>query len=405
MNMNRQMLRTTITQFRQIALFAVGVSLLTACGNSQSGMKLGDSEYAVLALNSSSSNQTTSYPATIRGTQDIEVRPQVSGFIVKLCVDEGATVRKGQPLFEIDPTQYKATVNQAKAAVAMAKANVNTLKLTEKNKKDLFDKAIISSFEYQTAVNQLLSAEATLAQSEASLVSANQNLSFCTVTSPSNGVVGTFPYRVGSLVSPSVAEPLTTVSEIGDVYVYFSMTEKELLQLTKAGGTLKEQLDKMPAVQLQLADGTMLAETGKIDAVSGVIDQSTGSVSIRAIFPNKEHVLRSGGTANVLIPYNMENVISIPQSATVEIQDKKFVYVLQPDNTLKYTEIGIFNLDNGKEYLVTSGLNAGDKIVIEGVQNLKDGQKIQPITPAQKEANYQQHLKDQHDGNLATAFN
>lgn len=405
MNMNRQMLRTTITQFRQIALFAMGVSLLTACGNSQSGMKLGDSEYAVLALNSSSSNQTTSYPATIRGTQDIEVRPQVSGFIVKLCVDEGATVRKGQALFEIDPTQYKAAVNQAKAAVAMARANVNTLKLTEKNKKELFDKAIISSFEYQTAVNQLLSAEATLAQAEASLVSANQNLSFCTVTSPSNGVVGTFPYRVGSLVSPSVAEPLTTVSEIGDVYVYFSMTEKELLQLTKAGGTLKEQLDKMPAVQLQLADGTMLAETGKIDAVSGVIDQSTGSVSIRAIFPNKEHVLRSGGTANVLIPYNMENVISIPQSATVEIQDKKFVYVLQPDNTLKYTEIGIFNLDNGKEYLVTSGLNAGDKIVIEGVQNLKDGQKIQPITPAQKEANYQQHLKDQHDGNLATAFN
>ena len=126
---------------------------------------------------------------------------------------------------------------------------------------------------------------------------------------------------------------------------------------------------------------------------------------MRAIFPNKEHILRSGGTANVLIPYTMDNMISIPQAATQEIQDKKFVYVLQPDNTVKYTEISIFNLDNGKEYLVTSGLNAGDKIVVEGVQTLKDGQKIQPITPAQKEANYQQHLKDQHDGNLATAFN
>ena len=239
------MLRTTITQCRQIALFALGVSLLTACGNSQSGMKLGDSEYAVLTVNSSSSNQTTSYPATIRGTQDIEVRPQVSGFIVKLCVDEGATVRKGQALFEIDSTQYKAAVNQAKAAVAMADANVKTLTLTEKNKKDLYNNAIISSFEYETAVNQLMSAKASLEQAKASLVSANQNLSFCTVTSPSNGVVGTFPYRIGSLVSPSISSPLTTVSEIGEVYVYFSMTEKELLQLTKAGGTLKEQLDKM----------------------------------------------------------------------------------------------------------------------------------------------------------------
>ena len=403
--MDKQMLRTTITQLRQIALFAVGVSLLTACGNNQSGMKLGDNEFAVLAVNSTTSDQTTSYPATIRGTQDIEVRPQVSGFIVKLCVDEGATVRKGQALFQIDPTQYAAAVGQAKAAVEMAKANVATLTLTEKNKKALFDQKIISDFEYQTAVNQLMSAKASLAQAEASLVSANQNLSFCTVTSPSNGVVGTFPYRVGSLVSASIAQPLTTVSEIGDMYVYFSMTEKELLALTKAGGTLKEQLEKMPAVRLQLADGSTYHHEGKIDAVSGVIDQSTGSVSMRAIFPNKEHILRSGGTANVLIPYTMDNMISIPQAATQEIQDKKFVYVLQPDNTVKYTEISIFNLDNGKEYLVTSGLNAGDKIVVEGVQTLKDGQKIQPITPAQKEANYQQHLKDQHDGNLATAFN
>ena len=396
------MLRATITQCRQIALFAVGVSLLAACGNSQSGMKLGDSEYAVLAVNSSSSNQTTSYPATIRGTQDIEVRPQVSGFIVKLCVDEGATVRKGQALFEIDPTQYKAAVNQAKAAVAMAEANVT---LTEKNKKDLYNNAIISSFEYETAVNQLMSAKASLEQAKASLVSANQNLSFCTVTSPSNGVVGTFPYRIGSLVSPSISSPLTTVSEIGEVYVYFSMTEKELLQLTKAGGTLKEQLDKMPAVQLQLADGTMLEETGKIDAVSGVIDQSTGSVSMRAVFPNDKRILRSGGTGNVVFPYTMEGIIMIPQSATVEIQDKKFVYVLQPDNKIKNVEIQVSSLDDGQNYLVTKGLKSGDKIVVEGVQNLRDGQEIKPITQAEQAAKFQQAMKDQNEGNLKTAFN
>ncbi|MBC8618881.1 efflux RND transporter periplasmic adaptor subunit [Parabacteroides faecis] len=403
--MNKQMLRTTITQLRQIALFAVGVSLLTACGNSQGGMKLGDSEYAVMTVNSSSSDQTTSYPATIRGTQDIEIRPQVSGFIVKLCVDEGATVRKNQPLFEIDPTQYKAAYNQAKAAVEMAQANVSTLELTEKNKKDLYDKAIISSFEYQTAVNQLASARATLAQSKASMVSAKQNLDFCTVKSPSNGVVGTFPYRIGSLVSPSISSPMTTVSEIGDVYVYFSMTEKELLQLTKAGGTLKEQLDKMPAVQLQLADGTMLDEKGKIDAVSGVIDQSTGSVSMRAIFPNDKKILRSGGTGNVIFPYTMDGIIMIPQSATVEIQDKKFVYVLQSDNTIKNTEIQISPLSDGQTYLVTKGLKGGDKIVIEGVQSLRDGQEITPITKAEQDAKFQQAMKDQNEGNLKTAFN
>ena len=390
--MDKRMLKITITQLRQIALFAVGMSLLTACGNSQSGMKLGDAEFAVMAVNSTTSDQTTSYPATIKGTQDIEVRPQVSGFIVKLCVDEGATVRKGQALFQIDPTQYAAAVGQAKAAVEMAKANVSTLTLTERNKKTLFDQKIISDFEYQTAVNQLMSAKASLAQAEAQLVSANQNLSFCTVTSPSNGVVGTFPYRVGSLVSASIAQPLTTVSEIGDMYVYFSMTEKELLALTKAGGTLKEQLEKMPAVRLQLADGSTYHHEGKIDAVSGVIDQSTGSVSMRAIFSNEGNVLRSGGTGNIIFPYTMNDIITI-------------VFVLQSDNTVKNTEIKVSNLDDGKNYLVTNGLKSGDKIVVEGVQILKDGQEIQPITREQQKAKYDQALKDQHDGNLQTAFN
>ena len=403
--MDKQMLRTTITQLRQIALFAVGVSLLTACGNKQSGMKLGDNEFAVLAVNSTTSDQTTSYPATIRGTQDIEVRPQVSGFIVKLCVDEGATVRKGQLLFIIDPTQYEAAVRTAKASVATAEAAVNTQQMTVDNKIELNKKQIISDYDLSMAKNSLAQAQAQLAQAKAQLTTAQQNYSFTQVKSPSDGVINDIPYRLGALVSPSMATPMTTVSEIDEVYVYFSTTEKELLAMTKTGGTIKEEISKIPAIKLQLIDGTTYDAEGKVDAITGVIDQSTGSVSMRAIFPNKEHMLRSGGTANVLIPYNMENVISIPQSATVEIQDKKFVYVLQPDNTVKYTEIGIFNLDNGKEYLVTSGLNPGDKIVVEGVQSLKDGQKIQPITPAQKEANYQQHLKDQHDGNLATAFN
>ena len=401
--MKKHFLKFLVTQSKLIAICATGF-ILFSCGNSQSG-KMGDDEFAVTTVNATSSDQTISYPATIKGTQDIEVRPQVSGFIVKLYVDEGATVRKGQPLFLIDPTQYAAAVKQAEAAVETAKAALATQTLTEKNKHMLFEKQIISSFEYQTAVNNLLTAKANLAQANASLVQAKQNLDFCTVKSPSDGVIGTFPYRVGALVSASIADPLTTVSEIKDLYVYFSMTEKELLNLTRAGGTLKEQLEKMPAVKLQLADGTIYEFEGKIDAVSGVIDQSTGSVSMRAIFPNTTNILRSGGMANIIFPYTMENVIVIPQNATVEIQDKKFVYVLQPDSTVKYTEIQISPLNDGKNFIVTSGLKTNEKIVIEGVQQLTDGRKIVPITKAQQVAKYQQALKDQREGNLATALN
>ena len=399
--MNMCMKRNKCFSFGRISLMALGVSVLTACGGGQGGMKIGDNEFAVQEVTMTSSNQTTQYPAVIKGFQDIEIRPQVSGFIVKLCVDEGATVRKGQALFQIDPTQYKAAYDQ----VASAKANLKTVTETEANKKMLHEQKIISDFEYQTAVNNLLTAKANLAQAKAAYAAAEQNLGFCTVTSPSDGVIGTFPYRVGALVSPSVAEPLTTVSQIGDMYVYFSMTEKQLLAMTKAGGTLKEQLEKMPAVKLQLSDGTLYDAEGKIDAVSGVIDQTTGSVSMRAIFPNKQNILRSGGMANVVFPYAMNDIILLPQSATQEIQDKKFVYVLQADSTLKHTEIQVSNLNDGKNYIVTGGLKAGDKIVVEGVQTLQDGQKITPITVAQKEAKYQKALQDQRDGNIQTAFN
>lgn len=401
--MKKHFLKILVTQSKVVAICAAGF-ILFSCGNSQGGMKLGDDEFAVTTVSTTSSKQTTSYPATIKGTQDIEIRPQVSGFIVKLCVDEGATVRKGQALFQIDPTQYQAAFNQAKAAVEAAKASLETVKSTEANKKMLHEQHIISDFEYQTAVNNLLSAKASLSQAEASLTAARQNLGFCTVTSPSDGVVGTFPYRVGSLVGPSSAQALTTVSEIKQMYVYFSMTEKELLRLTKAGGTLKEQLEKMPAVQLQLSDGSIYSESGKIEVVSGVIDQSTGSVSMRALFPNDENILRSGGMANVIFPYTMENVILVPQSATQEIQDKKFVYVLQSDQTIKHTEITISNLNDGKNYIVTGGLKDGDQIVVEGVQTLSDGQQIVPITSEQRKAKYDKALQDQHDGNIQTAF-
>ena len=387
-----------------LGILAVGISALTSCGGGQGGMKLGDDEFAVIPVESASSKQFTEYPATIKGLQDIEIRPQVSGFIVGLCVDEGATVKKGQALFKIDPTQYQAMFNQAKAGVESAKAKLETVKSTADNKKILYEQQIISDFEYQTATNNLLSAKAALAQAQAALTSAKQNLDFCTVKSPSDGVVGTFPYRIGSLVSPSVQIPLTTVSQIGEMYVYFSMTEKQLLEMTKQGIELKEQLAAMPEVKLLLADGSYYNRTGKIDAVSGVIDQKTGSVSMRAVFPNTENILRTGGMANIVFPYSMNDIILIPQTATQEIQDKKFVYVCLPDSTVKHTEIKVSNLSDGKSYIVTGGLEFGQKVVVEGVQQLRDGRKIVPITMEQREAKFQQHLKDQKEGNIATAF-
>ncbi|MDM8336053.1 efflux RND transporter periplasmic adaptor subunit [Mediterranea massiliensis] len=387
----------------RLVLLACCLALLSSCGQGNKGTGSAP-EIAVMEVNTTTANLTNSYPASIKGKQDVEIRPMVSGFITKLHVDEGAVVRKGQVLFTIDPVQYKAAVQTAKAAVETAKAALSTQQLTVDNKRQLNQKNIVSDYDLKMAENQLAQTRAQLAQAEAQLINAQNNLSYTEVTSPSDGVVGTIPYRVGSLVSASIATPLTTVADISEMYAYFSMTERQLLELVREGGTIKEILDKMPDVQLQLIDGTMYADSGRVETISGVIDQTTGSVNMRALFPNKRNILRSGGTGNVVFPNPLHDVIMIPQSATTEIQDKKFVFTLQPDNTLKNTEIKVFTLDDGKYYYVTEGLKKGDKIAIEGVQSLKDGEAITPITPADKEAEYQKALKDQREGNIQTAF-
>lgn len=387
----------------RLGLLVCCLALLSSCG--QGNKSTGSApEIAVMEVNTTTANLTNSYPATINGKQDVEIRPMVSGFITKLHVDEGAVVRKGQVLFTIDPVQYQAAVQTAKATVETAKAALSTQELTTANKRELNKKQIISDYDLKMSENQLAQAKATLAQAEAQLINAKNNLSYTQVTSPSDGVVGTIPYRVGSLVSASIATPLTTVADISEMYAYFSMTERQLLSMIREGGTMKEILDKMPDVQLQLIDGTMYADSGRVETISGVIDQTTGSVNMRALFPNKHNILRSGGTGNVVFPNPLHDVIMIPQSATTEIQDKRFVFVLQADNTLKNTEIKVFTLDDGKYFYVTEGLKKGDKIAIEGVQSLKDGQAVTPITPADKEAEYQKALKDQKEGNIQTAF-
>ena len=379
------------------------LALFSSCGGGDKGAGNAP-EYAVLETQATTAHLTNSYPATIRGKQDVEIRPMVSGFITKLHVDEGSVVKKGQVLFTIDQVQYKAAVETAKAAVETAKAALQTQELTTQNNRELNKKGIVSDYQLSTSENQLAQAKASLAQAEASLTNAKRNLEYTEVTSPSDGIIGQVPYRIGSLVSASMATPLTTVADNSSMFAYFSMAERQLLTLIKEGGSQKEILEKMPKVRLQLIDETMYPDSGRVETISGVIDPTTGSVSMRAMFPNEHNVLRSNSTGKVVFPNVLTNVILVPQSATTEIQDKKFVFVVQADNTVKNTEIQVYRLNDGQNYYVTSGLKAGDKIVVEGVQALHDGQAITPITPAEKEAAYQKALEDQRSGNIQSAF-
>lgn len=378
----------------------LSAALLTACGSKSSQMPEANKDFAVETLKTTEADLKTSYPATIKGMQDIEIRPKVSGYLTKLLVDEGATVRKGQPLFLIDSEQYQAAVNSAKAQVRVCKANIATQKLTVENKQALFDQKIISSYDLQMAKNTLESYEAQLAAAQASLQSAQDNLRWCTVTSPSDGVVGMIPYRVGSLVSASNAQPLTTVSNISQMYVYFSMTEKQLLGLTREQGGLSAAISKMPAVSLVLSDGTEYSQSGVVSTVSGVIDSNTGSVQMRATFDNAGHVLRSGGTGSILIPIHQKDAILIPQKATYEIQNKKFVYVVGADNKVQSREIEVLVQNDGQNYVVSSGLKVGERIVIDGVNRLKNDMQINPITPAQAKAAEQKAKQALKDGKM-----
>ena len=375
------MFRLVIMSFALITL-----SAMTSCGGTQQQQQAPAPEIATITVATGNSELNRTYPATIKGKADIDIRPQVTGFITKVHVDEGQKVRKGQVLFTLDQVQYQAAVAQAQAAVKVAETAVATAQLTTNNKKSLFEKNIISEYEYKLSENSLAQAEAQLAQANANLVNARKNLSYTMVTAPSNGVVGSIPNRVGALASPSMAQPLTTVSDNSQVYAYFSLTEKDILNLTNNGSiSLDEAIAAMPAVNLRLADGTTYGVSGKIATVSGVIDQSTGAASVRAAFDNPAGMLRSGSTGSVVIPYTENDVIIIPQKATFEIQDKKYVYLVNDSNKTTSSPIEVFEINDGQEYIVTNGLKAGDKIVVEGVgTTVKDGLTIKPIDKTTK---------------------
>ena len=344
-----------------------------ACGQAPTAM--GPGEYAVMTVATTDREIQSNYSASIRGRQDIAIYPQVSGTISELCVTEGQQVSKGQTLFIIDQVPYKAALQTAEANVAAAKASVATAQLTYDSKKELFAKNVVSQYDLSTANNNLLTAKAQLAQAEAQRVSAANNLSYTVVTSPSDGIVGTLPYKVGALVGPSTPQPLTTVSDNSEMYVYFSMTENQLLNLTREYGSIDNTLKNMPDVQLRLNDGSVYDEAGRIEAISGVIDTSTGSVQLRAVFPNADGLLHSGGAGSVIVPNIHKDCVVVPQVATFELQNKVYVYKVE-DGKATSSMIDVEKINNGREYIVKSGLTPGDVIVAEGVGLLREGTPI-----------------------------
>lgn len=383
------MKKEMLLSFGRILFCASAITgLLTACGGGANQQEMPPVQVETMTISLGSTNLDRSYPATIQGKTDIEIRPQVSGFITKVHVDEGQAVKKGQVLFTIDQVQLEAAVRSAEASVAAARSNVATNELTAANKKALHAKNIISDYEYQTAVLALDASKAQLNQMEANLINAKKNLSFTVVTAPSDGFVGSIPNREGSLASPSSQQPLTTISDISEFYAYFSLNEKEILNLTNNGEkSLNKAIDEMPLVSLQLSDGTRYPLTGKISTVAGLINQATGSSSVRALFKNTNHMVRSGSTGNILIPQPSDSLILIPQKATYEIQDKKYVYLVNDSNKVASQLITISPVNDGQTYIVTSGLKVGDNIVIEGVgTSVRDGIFIQPKKAAAQNA-------------------
>lgn len=392
------MTRNVLKSASAIALGAAITLTVASCGSKPEQMQMPDPQIAVMQVSPTNAHNSAEYPALIKGKTDIEIRPQVSGFITKVHVDEGQHVKKGQVLFTIDQVQYQAAVAQAKSQVANAQAAVNsaktrvaTAKLTADTKRDLLNKNIISQFEYQVADNDyqtalaaLSQAQAALAQANSQVTIANKNLSYTTVVAPSDGVVGSIPNREGSLASPSSMEPLTTISDNSEIYAYFSLTEKDLLDMTEGGQRpLIQAIEAMPEVSLRLANGTEYPLKGKVATVNGLIDTSTGAASVRALFSNPSGMLRSGSTGSIIIPVNQAEAIVIPQKASYELQDRRFVFLVNDSNKVVSQPITVQELSDGQNFVVLSGLKAGDRVAIEGVgSKLKDGMKITPVDAA-----------------------
>ena len=372
---------------KRILAITLALSSLLAVSCKQSGetAQKGEATYKTMEVSLKDITLATEYSAAISGVQTVEIRPQVSGMITDILIEEGQSVRKGQVLFIIDQTPYKAAYEIAVANVKSAEAALSTAELVYESNKDLFEQDVVSEFDLMTAQNSLTDAQARLALCKAEEVNAGNNLSYTEVRSPVNGVASMIPYRVGALVSSSISQPLVTVSDDSRVYAYFSMAENQMLDMVMQYGTLDNAIRQMPEVELIMSNGQSYEYKGKINAISGTISETTGAVSIRAVFPNRQHLLRNGGSGTVVIPVERKGCIVIPQTATYELQDRVFVYKVI-DGKASSTEIHVSPQNNGTEYIVERGLEVGDIIIAEGAGLIKEGTVIKTKETSAQEA-------------------
>jgi len=349
---------------------------LASCGNSnQSSHEATVQEYPVMTVNRQDANMQSVYPATIKGQEDIEVKPRVDGYIEAIFVDEGSVVRAGQALFKINSPASEQSLTSARAAVNSEKARVNTAKVDVDRYRPLAEKGIVSEVQLLTYENAYETALAALQQAEATLKNAQATMSWTTVTSPVDGVIGSIPYRKGSLVNSN--NTLTTIANTGNVYAYFSLNERKLMDFLDGveGSTQSQKIANMPPVTLVLSDGSEYGERGRIETITGTVDITTGSANFRAEFPNKSGKLRSGTSGKIIIPKVLDDVFVIPQKATFSQQDKVLVFKMEGDS-VKQQLISVHTMPNGQDYAVTGGLTDGDKIVSDGVATLRNGMKI-----------------------------
>ncbi len=369
-------------QLAHLILFS-SLIVIYSCSNRQQGTNESATqiqEYLVQEIRPQSITLYQDFPATLEGQQTVEIRPRVTGYIEKVFVDEGDQVKKGQVLFQLNANDIRAQVRSAEAQVEVAESQVATAKINLEKTKPLVEKDIVSIFQLESVKSALQAAEAQLAQANANLANAKANLAYTMISSPTDGMIGTFPYRVGSLVSSSIEKPLTTVSNTSSMRAYFSISEKVFFPMTKSleGNTTREKLAHLPAVELVLPDQSVYKYKGKIEIASGIVDPQTGAINVRASFPNPEGDLRSGGSGKVRLPENHENVLLIPQDAAYEVQGKHFVYVANDNNKIVNTPIEVLVGNLKDVYVITSGLKSGDKIVVEGIARLQDGMEIKP---------------------------
>ena len=362
----------TIKNTLKSSLIILLVVIFVGCKNKQPQQQAtGPMPFKVQTLKKQDIVVYQQFSANLEGQQNVQIRPKVTGFIQKIYIDEGQIVKKGQLLFKLETASLSQDASAEKAKVNAAQVEVDRLiPLVERN--------IISSVQLETA-------KANLAQAKSNYNSIIANINYANITSPVNGVVGSLPFKEGSLVSGTMAEPLTTVSDTKNMRAYFSMNEKELLDFSRTfkGNTMQEKINNIADVSLILVDNSKYEYPGKIETINGLINKRTGSTEFRAAFQNPEGILRSGGSGIVQIPFTEKNIILVPQVAVFEVQGKKIVYLVGKDNKVESRVIGTkgtMDLD----FIVSSGIEEGDLLVVEGVSKLTEGQEIIPNIVAVK---------------------